>query len=125
MLPYFTEVFGNPSGIYQEGRAGKKAIDESREKVARLLGAADFREIIFTGSGSEADNLAISGVAWANRGKGNHIITSSIEHHAVLNTCKHLEKYGFTVTYLPVDKYGMVAPEAVREAITDRPSWSV
>ncbi|HEY8344971.1 MAG TPA: cysteine desulfurase NifS [Bacillota bacterium] len=120
MLPYFTEVFGNPSSIYKEGRAGKKAIDESREKVARLLGAADFREIIFTGSGSEADNLAISGVAWANRAKGNHIITSSIEHHAVLDTCKHLEKHGFTVTYLPVDEYGLVAPEAVREAITDR-----
>lgn len=120
MMPYFTEIFGNPSSIYQEGRAGKKAIDESREKVAKVLGADDFREIIFTGGGSEADNMAISGVAWAYREKGNHIITSSIEHHAVLDTCKDLEKHGFTVTYLPVDEHGLVAPEAVREAITDQ-----
>ncbi|NLZ43345.1 MAG: cysteine desulfurase NifS [Clostridia bacterium] len=120
MIPYFTANFGNPSSIYQEGRAAKKAIEESREKVAALLGAADAREVIFTGSGSEADNLAITGVAWAHRKKGNHIITSAIEHHAVLETCKELEKHGFTVTYLPVDEYALVDPEAVREAITDR-----
>lgn len=120
MLPYFTANFGNPSSIYQEGRAAKKAIEESREKVAEILGAADTREIIFTGSGSEADNLAITGVAWAYRKKGNHIITSAIEHPAVLETCKELEKHGFAVTYLPVDEYGLVAPEAVRDAITNR-----
>ena len=120
MLPYFTANFGNPSSIYQEGQAAKKAIEESREKVAEILGAADTREIIFTGSGSEADNLAITGVAWAYRKKGNHIITSAIEHPAVLETCKELEKHGFAVTYLPVDEYGLVAPEAVRDAITDR-----
>lgn len=119
-MPYFTEVFGNPSSIYREGRAGKKAIDEAREKVAQALGADDFREIIFTSGGSEADNMAISGVAWAYREKGNHIITSSVEHHAVLDTCKDLEKQGFIVTYLPVDEHGLVAPEAVREAITDQ-----
>lgn len=120
MIPYLTGNFGNPSSIYQEGRAAKKAVEESREKVAEILGAADAREIIFTGSGSEANNLAIAGVAWAYRKRGNHIITSAIEHHAVLETCKALEKHGFTVTYLPVDEYGLVAPEAVREAITDR-----
>lgn len=120
MIPYLTGNFGNPSSIYQEGRTAKKAVEESREKVAEILGAADAREIIFTGSGSEANNLAIAGVAWAYRKRGNHIITSAIEHHAVLETCKALEKHGFTVTYLPVDEYGLVAPEAVREAITDR-----
>ncbi|NLY89306.1 MAG: cysteine desulfurase NifS [Firmicutes bacterium] len=120
MIPYLTGNFGNPSSIYQEGRAAKKAVEESREKVAEILGAADAREIIFTGSGSEANNLAIAEVAWAYRKRGNHIITSAIEHHAVLETCKALEKHGFTVTYLPVDEYGLVAPEAVREAITDR-----
>ncbi len=118
MLPYFTEKYGNPSAISQEGRAAKKAVEKSREKVAALLGAADPQEIVFTGSGTEADNLAVSGVAWAYREKGNHIITSAIEHHAVLKTCQNLEKYGFKVTYLPVDEYGLVAPESVREAIT-------
>ena len=118
MIPYFTANFGNPSSIYQEGQRAKRAIEESREKVAELLGAADAREIVFTGGGSEADNLAITGVARAYREKGNHIITSAIEHHAVLETCKDLEKHGFTVTYLPVDEYGLVDPEAVREAIT-------
>ena len=106
MIPYFTANFGNPSSIYQEGQRAKRAIEESREKVAELLGAADAREIVFTGGGSEADNLAITGVARAYREKGNHIITSAIEHHAVLETCKDLEKHGFTVTYLPVDSTG-------------------
>lgn len=118
MLPYFTNQFGNPSAISQEGREAKKAVEKSREKVAEILGAADSREIVFTGSGTEADNLAVSGVAWAYREKGNHIITSAVEHHAVINTCKNLEKHGFNVTYLPVDEHGLVAPETVREAIT-------
>lgn len=119
MLPYLTENFGNPSSVYAEGREAKKAISLAREKVAKAIGA-DVKEIYFTGSGTEADNWAIKGAAYANRGKGNHIITSAVEHHAVLHTCKDLEKEGFEITYLPVDEYGMVSPESVREAITDK-----
>lgn len=119
MLPYLTEYFGNPSSVYAEGREAKKAISLAREKVAKAIGA-DVKEIYFTGSGTEADNWAIKGAAYANRSKGNHIITSAVEHHAVLHTCMDLEKEGFEVTYLPVDKYGMVSPDAVRGAITDK-----
>ena len=119
MLPYLTEYFGNPSSVYAEGREAKKAISLAREKVAKAIGA-DVKEIYFTGSGTEADNWAIKGAAYANRSKGNHIITSAVEHHAVLHTCMDLEKEGFEVTYLPVDKYGMVSPDAVRDAITDK-----
>jgi len=118
MLPYFTEKFGNASTIYSIGRESKKAIEEAREKVARALGAQP-NEVFFTGSGTEADNWAIKGIAYANRSKGNHIITSSIEHHAVLHTCQYLESEGFEVTYLPVDEYGLVDPEQVRNAIKD------
>jgi len=118
MLPYFTEKYGNPSSIYSIGRESKKAIEESREKVAKAIGA-DSKEIFFTGSGSEADNWAIKGIAYANKKKGNHIITSSIEHHAVLHTCQYLENDGFEVTYLPVDADGLVNPEDVRKAIKD------
>ena len=119
MMPYFTENFGNASSVYAEGREAKKAVNLAREKVANAIGA-DVKEIFFTGSGTEADNWAIRGVAHANRAKGNHIITSAVEHHAVLNTCKELEKEGFEVTYLPVDKYGMVSPQDVKNAITDK-----
>ena len=119
MLPYLTEYFGNPSSVYAEGREAKMAISLAREKVAKAIGA-DVKEIYFTGSGTEADNWAIKGAAYANRSKGNHIITSAVEHHAVLHTCMDLEKEGFEVTYLPVDKYGMVSPDAVRDAITDK-----
>lgn len=119
MLPYFTEEFGNPSSVYSFSRATKKAIETAREKVAKAIGAkAD--EIFFTGGGSEADNWAIKGVAFANRKKGNHIITTKIEHHAVLHTCEFLEKNGFEVTYLPVDEYGMVNVDDVKKAITDK-----
>ena len=118
MLPYFTEQFGNPSSLYTLGRQAKKAIEEARQKLADLIGAKK-EEIIFTGSGTESDNLAIKGAAYRNRDKGNHIITSSIEHHAVLNTCKYLEKQGFRVTYLPVSKEGLVNPDDVENAITD------
>ncbi len=117
MLPYFSEKYGNPSSIYTIGRQAKRAIEESRQKVADLIGAKK-EEIIFTGSGTESDNLAIKGIAFKNRNKGNHIITSSIEHHAVLHTCKYLEKNGFRVTYLPVDKDGLVNPEEAGKAIT-------
>jgi len=116
MLPYFTDKFGNASSIYSIGRESKKAIEEPRDKVAMALGAQP-KEIFFTGSGTEADNWAIKGVAYANRQKGNHIITTAIEHHAVLHTCQYLESDGFEVTYLPVDENGMVSPEQVRNAI--------
>jgi cysteine desulfurase len=116
MVPFFTEKFGNASSIYSIGRESKKAIEEARDKVAAALGAQS-KEIFFTGSGSEADNWAIKGVAYANKAKGNHIITTSIEHPAVLNTCQYLESDGFEVTYLPVDENGLVTPEQVSNAI--------
>lgn len=119
MLPFFTDYYGNPSSIHQFGREVKKSIDVARERVAKALSALP-EEVYFTAGGSEADNWAIKGVAYANRKKGNHIITSTIEHHAVLHTCEYLEKEGFEVTYLPVDQYGMVSIEDVRNAITDK-----
>jgi cysteine desulfurase len=117
MLPYFSEKFGNPSSLYTTGRQARRAVEESRQKVADLIGAKK-EEIIFTGSGTESDNLAIKGIAYRNRKKGDHIITSSIEHHAVLHTCKYLETQGFKVAYLPVDKEGLVNPKDVEKAIT-------
>lgn len=118
MLPYFTQDYGNPSSIYDEGRKAKSAIEHAREQVAAAIGA-DPKEIYFTGSGSEADNWAIRSTARALKSKGNHIITSAVEHHAVLHTCKDLESQGYEVTYLPVDKYGMVSPDDVKSAIKD------
>ncbi len=117
MLPYFSEKFGNPSSLYAIGREARRAIEEARQKVADLIGARK-EEIIFTGSGTESDNLAIKGTAYRHRKKGNHIITSSIEHHAVLNPCKYLESQGFKVTYLPVSKEGLVNPDDAAKAIT-------
>ncbi len=117
MLPFFSEKFGNPSSIYTIGRQARKAIEESRQKIADIIGAKK-EEIIFTGSGTESDNLAIKGIAYKNRKKGDHIITSSIEHHAVLHTCKYLELQGFKVTYLPVSREGIVNPADVEKAIT-------
>jgi cysteine desulfurase len=119
MLPYYADAFGNPSSIYSYGLESRQAIELARTQVAEAIGAKK-EEIVFTGGGSEADNLAIKGVADANIRKGNHIITSVIEHHAVLQTCKFLEQRGFKVTYLPVDKYGLIDPESVRKAITDK-----
>ena len=119
MLPYFTDAFGNPSSLYSYGQEAKGAMDEARTKVADLIGAQD-DEIVFTSGGTEADNFALEGVAFANEDKGNHIITSSIEHHAVLETCNFLEGRGFSMTYLPVDEYGLVDPDDVKKAITDR-----
>lgn len=118
MLPYFTENFGNASTVYQLGQKSRAALDNARAKVADILGCKA-NEIFFTGCGSEADNWAIKGAAHALRSKGNHIITSAIEHHAVLHTCKALEKEGFEVTYLPVDEYGLVSTDDVRAAIKD------
>ena len=119
MIPYFTEHFGNPSSIYGIARYSKKAIDTARVQTAKAVGA-DPDEIYFTSGGSESDNWAIKGVALANRKRGNHIITTQIEHHAVLQTCQFLEKEGFEVTYLPVDQYGLVNPVDLEKAITDK-----
>jgi cysteine desulfurase len=117
MLPYFTEAFGNPSSIYSYGQEAKGAVEEARAKVAEFIGARS-EEIVFTSGGTEADNLALKGVAYANEHKGNHIITTSLEHHAVLEVCKLLERRGLKITYLPVDKYGLVDPDDVKKAIT-------
>lgn len=120
MLPYYTEHYGNASSkFYKIGRDAENAVLSFRERVAKAIGAKT-NEIYFTGSGCEADNWAIKGIADAYRSKGNHIITSSIEHHAVLGTCEFLEKHGFEVTYLPVDENGIVNPDDVRNAITDK-----
>jgi len=120
MLPYFNERFGNASTLYSYGQEARDAIEEARSNIALFVGAKKPQEIVFTSGGTESDNFAICGVAWANQKKGNHIITSSIEHHAVLNTCKFLERMGFKVTYLPVDGYGLVDPQDVKKAITDK-----
>jgi cysteine desulfurase len=117
MLPYFHEHYGNPSSIYSMSRVSKNVIENAREILANAIGAAP-QEIVFTSGGSESDNFAIKGVALAKQQKGNHIITSSIEHHAVLYTCKFLEKNGFTVTYLPVDQDGIVKLDELEKAIT-------
>jgi len=119
MLPYFGDAFGNPSSIYSYGQEAKGAIEEAREKVAALIGARD-EEIVYTSGGTEADNFALKGAAFANESRGNHIITSSIEHHAVIETCKFLERRGFSVTYLPVDEHGLIDSDDVRRAITDK-----
>lgn len=118
MLPYLEDKFGNPSSIHSFGREAAEAVDEARQALAQLIGAKP-EEIIFTSGGSEADTMALFGIVQARRDKGNHIITSAIEHHAVLHTCQALEKRGFRVTYLPVDKHGLVSPEQVGEAIRD------
>lgn len=118
MLPYFTESYGNPSSVYSLGSTSKVAVTKSREQIAKVIGANQ-REIFFTGSGSESDNWAIKGVAYSNREKGNHIITSKIEHQAVLHTCEYLEKQGFEVTYLDVDEYGRIDLNQLKDSIKD------
>jgi len=119
MLPFFTDAFGNPSSIYSYGQEAKGAVEEARTKTAELIGARS-EEIVFTSGGTEADNFALKGVAYANEHKGNHIITTSIEHHAVMEVCKFLGRRGFTITYLPVDEYGLVDPQDVKKVITDK-----
>ncbi len=119
MLPFFREKFANPSSLYGPAREVRRAIDQARDTVARVLGARS-SEIIFTSGGTESDNLAIKGVAFANRHRGNHIITSRVEHHAVLHTCEYLEKFGFRVTYLPVDRTGLVDLNALEDALDDQ-----
>jgi cysteine desulfurase len=119
MLPYFTGLYGNPSSMHTVGQEARYALDGARERVAKVLHCRA-GEIVFTGSGTESDNAAINGVATALEETGNHIITSTVEHHAVLHSCQYLENIGFDVTYLPVDPFGMVHPEQVYDAITDR-----
>jgi len=119
MLPYFTEAFGNPSSIHSSGQDASEAVGEARGRVAELVGARD-EEVVFTSGGTEADNSALKGVAFANESKGNHIITTAIEHPAVLETAMFLGERGFRVTCLPVDSYGLVDPDKVRKAITDK-----
>lgn len=120
MMPYLTTVYGNPSSLYQTGAIAKVAVEKSREKIAKLIGANNANEIYFTSGGSEADNWAIKGMCRALKKKGkNHIITSKFEHHAVLHTCKALEKDGFEVTYLDVYENGIVKPQDVANAIKD------
>jgi len=116
MLPYYKDKFGNASSIHQFGRDAKDALEQSREAVAKVINAAS-SEVYFTSGGTESDNLALKGTALANKNKGKHIITSQIEHHAVLESCKFLKKEGYDVTYLPVDKYGLVDPGVLRENI--------
>jgi cysteine desulfurase len=120
MLPFYKDVYGNASSIHQFGRPARKAIDEARVHVAELLGASGTEEVIFTSGGTESDNMAIKGVAHALKAKGDHIITTAIEHHAVLNTCKSLEREGIKVTYLGVDKYGAINTEELKKAITPK-----
>ncbi len=119
MLPYFSLVFGNPMSFHSYGQEAKKAVEVARREIALLIGAMP-DEIIFTGGGTESNNFALKGIAYKNRKRGNHIITTSIEHHAVINTCRYLEKQGFHVTYLPVDGYGLINPDDVKRAITDQ-----
>ena len=119
MLPYFRDTFGNPSSIHSFGQQARSAVEDARETVASFLGAKP-AEIVFTSGGTESNNFAIKGVAWANRKKGNHIITSAIEHHAVMEPCHFLEREGFEVTFLPVDSQGFVDPQDVAKAITGR-----
>ncbi|MBI2913294.1 MAG: cysteine desulfurase [Chloroflexi bacterium] len=120
MLPYLEGRFGNPSGAYALGRQAARAVDEARSTVAAVLGCRP-REVVFTGPGTESINAAIKGVAFAQKmaGLGNHIITSSIEHHAVLHSCGYLEKFGFQTTYVPVDRYGLADPDAVARAVNE------
>jgi cysteine desulfurase len=120
MKPYFLENYGNPSSSHSLGTNARNALMESREKVARLIGAESPKEVIFTSGGTESNNLAIKGVAYRNKDKGNHIITTTIEHISVINICKHLQKQGFETTYLPVDKQGIVDLERLKDKITER-----
>lgn len=116
MIPFFVSCYGNPSGIHGTGREARKAVEQARRETAEVLGA-ESREILFTSGGSESDNLALQGTAHALREKGKHLITSRIEHPAVLNTCRRLEEEGFRVTYLAPDRTGRISPESVREAM--------
>lgn len=117
MMPYFKEEFGNPQSVYDLGIRAREALEKARQQVANLINAKP-SEIIFTSSGAESNNFALRGIALARQNEGRHIIVSKVEHHSILNSARFLEKNGFTVTFLPVDKYGMVDPEVVKRSIT-------
>ena len=117
MRPYLEARFGNANSIHAWGREARRALEEAREVIASALGARDKGSIVFVSSGTEADNLALKGAAWAARGRGRHIVTSAVEHHAVINTCRSLEEQGFEVTYLPVDGEGLLDPETVKRSL--------
>ncbi|MGH2407203.1 MAG: cysteine desulfurase family protein [Candidatus Limnocylindrales bacterium] len=119
MLPYLTEEFGNPSSAHVFGRHARMALDEAHETVAAALGGGP-REVVFTSGGTEAGNLAIKGAAWAGRAEGNRIVTSAVEHHATLHAARHLAKFGFEVTELPVDRYGRIDPDELAAAVDER-----
>jgi cysteine desulfurase len=119
MLPYLGGVFGNPSSAHAFGRLAREALDDAHERLARAIGA-ESREVVFTSGGTEADNLALKGAAWAGRAKGHRIVTTPVEHHAVGHTLAYLEKFGFEVVQVPVDRYGRVDPADVEAALTDR-----
>ena len=119
MMPYYKKHFGNPSSLYESGRYAKNAIDRAREEVAKCIGAKYSNEIYFTACGTESDNWALKGVMEANKAKGKHLITTAVEHHAVIDTAEYLKKQGYDVTFLPVDEYGMVTAEQVKNAIRD------
>ena len=120
MLPYLTDVYGNPSSLHATGRRARRALEDAREQIAHTL-ACQPTEILFTSGGTESDNCAVLGIARAQRAaaRGNHVITSQIEHHAVLHACAQLEAEGFRVTYVPVDAYGVVDPHAIEDAISE------
>jgi len=120
MLPYFSQQYGNPSSLHSWGNEARKAMEDARAKVVALVGAKRSEEIFFTSGGTESNNLAIKGVAYRNKDKGNHIVTSTIEHMSVMNSCKSLVKDGFNVTFAPVDKYGVVDVQSLEKAITDK-----
>ncbi len=119
MLPFLGEVFGNPSSAHAFGRQAREALDDAHDRLARAIGG-DAREIVFTSGGTEANNLALKGAAWVGRARGHRIVTTPIEHHAVGHALEHLEKFGFEVVAVPVDRYGRVDPAALEHAITDR-----
>ena len=119
MLPYLTDIFGNPSSNHSFGLEAREAIEKARGKIAASIGARS-DEIVFTSGGTEADNLALKGIAFSKKSRGNHIITTSIEHPAIIETCKYLKKLGFNTTYLPVDSYGLVDPDDLKRAITSK-----
>src|SRR3954462_10504049 len=119
MLPLLTDDFGNPSSVHSYGRRARAALDEARDSLARNLNAEP-REIVFTGGGTEAINFAIKGAAWAGKARGHRLVTTGVEHHAVLYSMRYLEKFGFEVTTLPVDRYGRLDPDQLYATINDR-----
>ena len=120
MAPYYKDVFGNPSSVHQFGRVARKAVEEARRILAEFIGADSPDEIVFTSGGTESNNFALKGISYALRNKGNHIITSAIEHHAVEKPCRFLEKEGFRISFIPVDEFGIVNIEKLKDLITDK-----